>query len=163
MSFGNSEHTYPGPRDPRSSEPRQHAGFVEPVSDGIDRIPRLSRGCRRTFLSLWRRAIVMPARLIAWPVLLGGPSHALVRRVDAIVDQHGDALVSMRAELLRDIRAARPHNGQWDDEIARFINSRIAEALDESERAAIERHFETIQDHIARRVGEIAGQQWVYQ
>jgi hypothetical protein len=34
-------------------------------------------------------------------------------------------------------------------EFARFINSQIAEAFDETERAVVHRHFEAIQDHVA--------------
>jgi hypothetical protein len=115
------------------------------------------------FLSFLRHAIGIPAKLVAGPALAGGPSRVLLKKVEWIVDQHGDALVDMRAVLLREIGTASPHSRQWDDEVARFINSQIAEAIDGSERAAIERHFEAIRDHVARRVGEIAAQPWVYQ
>jgi hypothetical protein len=163
MSFGKSEHTYPGP-GPHVRQSRSNTQ----VSSGrsameCSRVLLLTRSARGMFVSLWHRAIVLPATLIARPIFIGAPSRALVRKVEEIVDQHSDALVRIRAELLHDIGTAWPQNSQWDDEVARFINSQIAEAFIPKERAAIERHFEAIQDHVARRVGEIAAHQWVYQ
>jgi hypothetical protein len=163
MSFGPSDGTYPGP-GPHVA--RSHSDTQVPrVRSAAERNRVRHLSCSRygIFLLLWRYAIVMPAKLIARPVLPGGPSRALLRKVQRSVDQHGGALVSTRAELLRDNGTAHPHSTQWNDEVARFINSQIAEVLNRRERATVGRHFEAIQDHVARRVGEIAARQWVYQ
>jgi glycosyltransferase involved in cell wall biosynthesis len=89
------------------------------------------------------------------------PGRVLLRKVDRVVVVHGAALIKLRAERLAFFDDQACHD-RWDDEVRRFINSQIAETLDESELAQIERHHVSIQHHVARRVAEIAATQWTY-
>ena len=90
------------------------------------------------------------------------PGRALLEKVDQIVDGHGAALVKLRAErFCYHETPHRDHSG-WRDEVTRFINSQIAEALNRNELVRIEKHFAAIHDHVARRVAEIAARQWIY-
>jgi hypothetical protein len=82
------------------------------------------------------------------------------RKVDEVVQRHAAQLIAIRASIFR--YGTDLSDTQWDQEIVRFIYAQLAEMLDASKLAAVERHFRKIHSHVARRVGEIAAHQWVY-
>jgi hypothetical protein len=89
------------------------------------------------------------------------PSRTLTRKVDEAVERHAPQLIALRASLFC-YGTGEPGHTQWDQEVARFIHTQLAGALDVGELAAVERHFREIHSRVAQRVDEIAADHWVY-
>jgi hypothetical protein len=110
---------------------------------------------------IWRVWIATPIASVAALLWGAGPSGVLMRKVDAVVERHAARLVALRASVFR-YGTDDPGQTQWDQEVARFIHAQVAEVLDATEVAAIERHFREIHSRVAQRVSESAAHQWVY-
>lgn len=112
--------------------------------------------------SAWRVLISVPMAPASGLWSAARPSHALLRKVDEVIDRHGAELVKRRAAVFRFGAEADPDGNPWDDEIARFVTVQLTPALDPGERAALERHGRAIHAHVAERVADIAARLWLY-
>lgn len=149
----------PYERARRRFQPRRSAeqGAADWPSGAPDRHSQLYN----RVASLWRMLIATPITSVAALLPGAGPGNALTRKVDKMVDRHAAALVALRAAAFRD-GIDDFGRSQWDHEVARFINSHVAEVLDANGLAAMERHFREIHSRVAQRVSEIAADQWPY-
>lgn len=94
--------------------------------------------------------------LIVFAVIPWWRREVLFNRVDAVVSEHIAALVRQRTILVRTDAYGKPILGKWNSEIKYFIANHVRPALDADQRLLLERHRQSVAEHIATFVESAA-------
>ncbi len=78
--------------------------------------------------------------------------HIVVQRVDAITDEHMNALVRQRTMQIRSDPYGKPILDRWHSEVSYFITHHVRPAMTPNQQVSLDKERATILRHISQRV-----------